>query len=71
MLYLGTTAHDDQLRMANKQQKAVVQAAPMAKSSRAYIQMAAIVERWEAPTGLSGQVEFLSTDYCNIKLNWK
>lgn len=58
MLYLGSTPHDDQLRIANKQQKAVVQAAPMANSSRAYMQMAAIVERWEAPTGLSGQVEF-------------
>jgi len=58
VLYLGSTPRDEQLRLANKQQKAVVQAAPMAISSRAYAHMAAVVERWDAPTGLSGQVEF-------------
>ena len=58
MLYLGSSPRDEQLRMANKQQKAVVQAAPMATSSRAYARMAAVVERWPPPTGLSGQVEF-------------
>jgi len=36
----------------------VVQVSPMANSSRAYARMAAAVERWQPPTGLSGQVEF-------------
>ena len=58
MLYLGSSPRDEQLRLANKQQKAVVQVAPMANSSRAYARMAAAVERWQAPSGLSGQVEF-------------
>jgi flagellar biosynthesis protein FlhG len=58
LLYLGSTPRDEQLRLANKQQKAVVEAAPMANSSRAYARMAAMVERWQPPTGLSGQMEF-------------
>ncbi len=58
MLYLGSSPRDEQLRLANKQQKAVVQVSPMANSSRAYARMAAAVERWQPPTGLSGQVEF-------------
>ena len=58
MLYLGSSPRDEQLRLANKQQKAVVQVSPMANSSRAYARMVAAVERWQPPTGLSGQVEF-------------
>ena len=58
MLYLGSSPRDEQLRLANKQQKAVVQVAPMANSSRAYGRMSAVIERWPKPTGLSGQMEF-------------
>lgn len=58
MLYLGSCPRDEQLRQANKQQKAVVEITSMANSSRAYARMAAVMERWQAPTGLSGQMEF-------------
>ena len=30
----------------------------MASSSRAFSRMSAVVERWQPPKGLSGQVEF-------------
>ncbi len=37
MLYLGTTARDDQLRLANKQQKAVVQSSSYGKLISSYM----------------------------------
>ena len=58
MLYLGSCPRDEQLRLANKQQKTVCEVSPMASSSRAFTRMMAVVERWSQPIGLSGQVEF-------------
>lgn len=58
LLYLGSVNRDDQLRQANQRQQAVVEASPMAVSARAYGRMAQQMERWQRPSGLSGQMEF-------------
>ncbi len=58
VMYLGSVPRDEQLGQANRQQKAVVDAAPLSNSSRAYERMASAIARWPAPDRLSGNMEF-------------
>ncbi len=58
VMYLGSVPRDEQLGQANRQQKAVVDTAPLSNSSRAYERMASAIARWPAPDRLSGNMEF-------------
>lgn len=56
--YLGAIPRDRQLTDANKQQRAVYDLSPGAKSSRAYSDLSQRVAKWPKPTAARGQLEF-------------
>ncbi|GAB3748440.1 MinD/ParA family protein [Lysobacter olei] len=58
MVYLGCVPRDPWLRQSVQRQEPVVRAYPSAPSSLAFRDLAARVNRWDAPTGPRGHLEF-------------
>jgi len=56
--FLGSVPHDETLQKAVRAQRAVVDAYPGCKSSRAFADLARRVDRWALPTAARGGVEF-------------
>ncbi len=56
--FLGTIPYDEWLRRAIQRQQAVVEAFPSSASAQALRSIARNIDRWRAPTGPRGPVEF-------------
>lgn len=56
--YLGAIPRDRLLSEANRQQRAVFEATPSAKSSQSYLNVANKIAKWTKPTVARGQLEF-------------
>ncbi len=58
LVYLGAVPHDDWLRRAVQKQVPVVEAYPGSPSAQAFREIASRIQRWAAPDGPRGNVEF-------------
>jgi flagellar biosynthesis protein FlhG len=56
--FLGAVPHDEYVRRAIQQQSAVVDAFPGSLASQAFKELAARADKWPAPAGARGHVEF-------------
>lgn len=56
--FMGAVPHDDYVRRAIQEQTAVVEAYPACQASLAFKNLAARADKWPAPAGARGHVEF-------------
>ncbi len=56
--FVGVVPYDEYLRKSVRKQRAVVEAFPRSKASRAFKEIAVRVDNWPAPRGAGGHVEF-------------
>lgn len=73
--YMGAIPYDEALRKAVRKQQPVIKASPNSPSSGAFRKLVGMVDRWPAPSGANGQVQFFveqliefSGDYGEVAL---
>lgn len=73
--YMGSIPYDEALKKAVRKQQPVIKANPSSPASGAFRKLVGVVDRWPAPSGANGQVQFFveqliefSGDYGEVAL---